>query len=101
MRVGRWLGLGLLLLASLSLGLTVGAQTDNLLQNPGFEEPFVTIDPFGTVAEQWIPWYVEDGVAASSPFFGSASSERVLVGVSAQLYSSVFATAKAGVYQTV
>jgi|GEM_PF-3527893 len=101
MRAGRWLGLGLLLLTLLSLGFPAAAQPDNLLQNPGFEEPFVTIDPFGTVANAWIPWYVADGTAASSPFFGSAAPERVAEGESAQLFSSVFATAQAGVYQTV
>lgn len=97
MRMRRLLAILVMLVV---LALPVAAQSDNLLQNAGFEEPFVTIDPFGSVAESWIPWFVEEGTAPASPFFGTADADHVLVGQSAQLFSSVFATAQAGVYQT-
>lgn len=101
MRMGRLLGILVALIALMGLVFPAAGQGDNLLQNAGFDEPFVEIQPFGTVAVGWTPWFVEEGSAPASPFFGAAGEDRILIGDGAQLVSSVFATAQAGVYQTV
>jgi LysM repeat protein len=87
--------------------LPVNAQDGNVLQNPGFEAPFNTLDgdPPRQVAQGWTPWHVP--AAAGSPTFANRQPEygpgtdRTLEGGDAQLISSFFATHDGGVYQRV
>jgi LysM repeat protein len=104
--------LGLILLAGL---LPVSAQGGNLLTNPGFEAPFVTVagSPPRQVAQGWTPWHVpaSAGMSASEnvqPEYYPATDvnnglgvPRVRSGSDAQQYFSFFATHIGGVYQTV
>jgi LysM repeat protein len=86
------------------------AQSENLLQNPGFETPFNTLDgdPPRQVAQGWTPWHVP--AAPGSPSFANLQPEyeptapettRILEGSDAQLIRSFFATHDGGVYQRV
>jgi LysM repeat protein len=91
----------------LAVLIPVSAQDGNLLQNPGFEEPFNTLDgdPPRQVAQGWTPWHVP--AMAGAPSYEKRQPEyepetgRVLEGSSAQLISSFFATHDGGVYQRV
>jgi LysM repeat protein len=100
----------------LSAGLLpVGAQGNNLLTNPGFEAPFITVAglPPRQVAQGWTPWHVPaaEGMSASEnvqPEYYPATDvnnglgvPRVRSGSDAQQYFSFFATHIGGVYQTV
>lgn len=100
----------LLLYAILLAGISVGAQDDNLLQNPGFEAPYNELEgqPPRQVAEGWTPWHLL--ADPGSPSFANiqpeyepaeADSDRVMEGESAQLLRSFFATHDGGVYQQV
>ncbi|GAB4419661.1 MAG: hypothetical protein Kow00106_15940 [Anaerolineae bacterium] len=83
-------------------------QGQNLLQNPGFEEPYITInDDAGLqVAANWQPWYKttppgESSAINARPEYKPAPSTRVRSGRAAQEYNTFFATHTAGVYQRV
>lgn len=100
------LGVGLALLLLL-LGRqqveTVQAQT-NLLQNPGFEQPYSS----GS-AQNWGRWHQDDGGSAlceepwaGRPVWGPESnSALVLEGSTSQKFGNQFNKFHAGVYQTV
>ncbi len=100
----------LLTICFLLSGLSVLAQDNNLLENPGFEAPFETIDgnPPREVAQGWSPWHIP--AADGSPSFANAQPEyaptapdstRILAGEDAQLITSFFATHDGGVWQQV
>ena len=101
------------LLVMLALGLSAGAQSANLLTNPGFEQPFATVDgvPARIVAQGWTPWHIGGGQSASEnvqPEYYPASDAtnglgipRVRNGSDAQQYLAFFATLDGGVYQRV
>jgi LysM repeat protein len=81
-------------------------QSGNLLQNPGFEAPFVSVNGDATlqVATGWQPWNLEGGSSSAlnaRPEYKAAPSNRVRSGSSAQEYNSFYATHDAGVYQRV
>ena len=81
-------------------------QTGNLLQNPGFEAPFVSINGDTTlqVATGWQSWNLEGGSSSAlnaRPEYKVAPSNRVRSGSSAQEYNTFYATHDAGVYQRV
>ena len=91
-------------------GLPAMAQDGNLLENPGFETPFNTVDgdPPREVAQGWTPWHIP--AADGSPSFANRQPEylptapdttRILEGSDAQLLSSFFATHDGGVLQRV
>lgn len=86
----------LLILAMLMVGL-VTAQPENLLRNPGFEQPYLDgVD--GQVAEGWASWYVGDDTLR--PDYMVAPADRAVSG-EAQAYSSFLAAHEAGLYQSV
>ena len=106
MRNLRFLLCAFLIAAYLVVPGTTGAQSGNLLQNPGFEEPYVTIngDTTLSVASNWLPWFLSPGASSAinaQPEYKPASAERVRSGSSAQSLSTFFATHTAGVYQRV
>lgn len=97
-------------LLCLLFSLPAHAQSGNLLQNPGFEQPFATFDgqPPRQVASGWTPWHVS--APAGSPSFFNAQPEymptapnaaRIRSGNDAQTILSFFATHHGGVYQRV
>lgn len=101
-----------LAVVAFSLGVDVSPraarayQSNNLLQNPGFEPPFVSINGDSTlqVATGWQPWYIGGSGATAvnaRPEYKAAPSNRVRSGSSAQEYNSFYATHDAGVYQRV
>ncbi len=103
MRLGRWFT-GVLVLLTAALSLPAVAQGENLLQNPGFEDPYIEVGTFGTAAEGWTPWYIGEAATDTAPLYGAASpdlADRVLAGSNAQLASVTLATTTAGVYQQV
>ncbi|MBN1964299.1 MAG: LysM peptidoglycan-binding domain-containing protein [Anaerolineae bacterium] len=87
------------------------AQGSNLLQNPGFEDPFVPYlgDTTRMVATGWSAWHVpqragDDGWRNLKPEYQPASAEhpdRILEGSNAQEYFGFFSTHTGGVYQQV
>ncbi len=87
--------------------MTVQAyQAGNLLQNPGFEDPYVTVGGNSAVrvANGWQPWHLEsDGPSSINqrPEYKPAPQSRVRSGNAAQEYNTFFATHTAGVYQRV
>jgi LysM repeat protein len=96
------------------MGLPAGAQSQNLLTNPGFENPFTPFTdavPTRYVAQGWSPWYIGGGQSASEnvyPEYYPASNvsdalgvPRIRSGSDAQQYLSFFATHDAGVFQRV
>ncbi len=100
----------LCVLMCLLLGLPAYAQDGNLLQNPGFEQPFAVFDgqPPRQVASGWTPWHVP--APAGSPSFFNAQPEylptapntaRIRSGSDGQTILSFFATHHGGVYQRV
>ena len=91
-------------------GLSAIAQGDNLLENPGFEAPFDTLDgdPPREVAQGWTPWHIP--AADGAPSFSNRQPEylptapdptRILEGNDAQLITSFFATHDGGVLQNI
>ncbi|MCL4239217.1 MAG: LysM peptidoglycan-binding domain-containing protein [Anaerolineae bacterium] len=95
-----WIGLG--------RDPALAYQGRNLLQNPGFEEPYSTIDANSAlrVAANWQPWHISASAGQSSainarPEYKPAPSTRVRSGGAAQEYNTFFATHTAGVYQRV
>lgn len=84
---------------------------DNLLQNPGFEQPYTERDgdPTPVVAEDWIPWRTpraDDGTEEvwenRPPQYEPAPPNRVRSGDDAQMYfNNQFWGHEAGVYQVV
>jgi LysM repeat protein len=117
------LPVGLLLLT----WLPISAQDSNLLENPGFEAPFNTLDgsPPRIVAQGWTPWHIGPADPSAPSFAGvqpvyepvvllaGMTSElitdelgfdppaRVAEGENAQLIGSFFATHDGGVFQRV
>jgi LysM repeat protein len=103
---------GICLLLGLVL-IPAQAQGQNLLTNPGFEKPFVTLDgtPPRQVAQGWSPWNLGGGQSASEnvqPEYYPASDvtdglgvPRIRSGSDAQQYHSFFATHDGGLYQRV
>lgn len=90
--------------------LSVFAQETNLLSNPGFENPYVTIpgNPDMLVAQGWSPWYnprtenMETFRNAQPQFRGTApDTTRIRSGDNAQLLFSTWLTHDGGVYQSV
>lgn len=107
----RWLHI-LALGLTLMLGVFVASSQDtNLLQNPGFEPPFRTVDgnPPREVADGWSAWHLLDDQLVSSvgspqPEYAPASSDptpRVRGGEEAQKIFSTFSTNVGGVFQRV
>jgi LysM repeat protein len=104
---------GAFLLLMLLVSSTTGAQSNNLLRNPGFEQPFATQDgvPPRQVAQEWTPWHIGGGQSASEniqPEYYPATDAtnglgvpRIRSGSDAQQYLSFFATIDGGVYQRV
>jgi LysM repeat protein len=104
--------LWLLLMLVLATGV-VSAQNQNLLTNPGFEQPFTTVagSPPRQVAQGWSPWNIGGGQSASEnvqPEYYPASDvtdglgvPRIRNGSDAQQYYSFFATHDGGLYQSV
>jgi len=104
--------LWLLLMLVLATGV-VSAQNQNLLTNPGFEQPFATVagSPPRQVAQGWTPWNIGGGQSASEnvqPEYYPASDvsdglgvPRIRNGSDAQQYYSFFATHDGGLYQSV
>lgn len=81
-------------------------QSGNLLQNPGFEEPYLAIggDSSLRVANSWQPWSVPQSGPSSNnqrPEYRPAPTSRVRSGNAAQEYNTFFATHTGGVYQRV
>ncbi len=103
-----WLLLTLVLVTGI-----VSAQNQNLLTNPGFEQPFSTVagTPPRQVAQGWSPWNIGGGQSASEnvqPEYYPASDvtdglgvPRIRNGSDAQQYHSFFATHDGGLYQSV
>jgi len=101
------------MLAFLLASGSVAAQSQNLLTNPGFEQPFSNVA--GTaprqVAQGWTPWNVGGGASASEnvqPEYYPASDvsnglgiQRIRNGSDAQQYWTFFATHDGGLYQSV
>ncbi len=104
--------LGLMFAFLLASG-TASAQSQNLLANPGFEQPYATIagSPPRQVAQGWTPWNVGGGQSASEnvqPEYYPASDvtdglgvPRIRNGSDAQQYHSFFATHDGGLFQSV
>ena len=101
-----------LILALVILGLSAAItpahalQSGNLLQNPGFEEPYSTLngDASLRVASGWQPWSLSAGTSSAinaRPEYKPAPSSRVHSGSAAQEYNTFFATHTGGVYQRV
>jgi hypothetical protein len=104
------------LLTSLLLAaLPVAADGPNLLQNPGFEQPFAASIPGKEnclIAVPWLAWYVQGPPERTSQGFllapeykmstrNDAPFNRVHGGDLAQQYFHSFGTFQAGVYQVV
>ena len=97
------------LLAPFSI-VSVAAQDQELLTNPGFEAPFTvsTDDPPHEVAEGWSRWHVPSIPGAPSylnsepEYYEVAPNvDRIRSGSNAQLFSTLYASYIGGVYQTV
>jgi LysM repeat protein len=100
-----------------SVGVSVQAQAQNLLTNPGFEAPFnqSSGNPPPRVAQGWTPWWVSAGTGQSNseniqPEYFPASEAASAVGAGvpqirsgsdAQQYFTFFATHDGGVFQRV
>lgn len=92
------------------INLSVFAQEDNLLTNPGFEDPYITIpgDPDMLVADGWTPWHnpreedMETFRNAQPQFRGTApDGTRIRTGGNAQVLFSKFLTHEGGVFQSI
>ncbi|NWF68759.1 MAG: LysM peptidoglycan-binding domain-containing protein [Chloroflexi bacterium] len=101
--------LALLLVVLLSGHFPAGAQ-QNLLTNPGFEDPFQTLDNNNErrVAQGWTPWHIP--TAPSMPSWQNAQPvylptapdrARIRSGSNAQQMFSFYTTHTGGVYQRV
>lgn len=92
---------------------SVAAQSQNLLTNPGFEQPFSSVagTPPRQVAQGWTPWNIGGGQSASEnvqPEYYPASDvtnglgvPRFRNGTDAQQYWTFFATHDGGLFQRV
>lgn len=107
--IARCLCCAVLVVTLASLGLVTPArayQDGNLLQNPGFEEPYSQRhgDPTVRVAANWNPWSLAPGDSSSinaQPEYKPAPTNRIRSGNAAQEYNTFFATHTGGVYQRV
>ncbi|HRF95190.1 MAG TPA: hypothetical protein PLZ51_08345, partial [Aggregatilineales bacterium] len=100
----------LLCLMLLLNGLSVVAQETNLLTNPGFENPYVTIpgNPDMEVADGWTPWHnprteeMENFRNAQPEYRGTApDTTRIRNGENAQVFFNKFLTHDGGVFQSI
>lgn len=101
----------LLLISVLVLsGGVLQSQASNLLENPGFENPYVDRggNPTRFVAQGWTPWHVAAAVGQASyqnqqPEYEETApnSLRIRTGNNALHYFSYFATHQGGVFQRV
>ena len=91
-------------------GFSVMAQEDNLLTNPGFEDPYLTIpgNPDMLVAEGWTPWHnprteeMESFRNAQPEYRGTApDSTRIRSDANAQVFFTTWLTHEGGVFQSV
>lgn len=99
----------LLMLLLLSSYVTVAQDSQNLLTNPGFEDPFRMVSDGREVAEGWQPWNLEPG--PNSPSYENAQpiyepvapdTTRIRSGSNAQqYYTDLYFTHVGGVYQRV
>lgn len=100
-----------ILLCLLLLAVAFPLQAQELLTNPGFEDPYIISgdDPPREVANGWSRWHVTSAPDApsyinSEPEFYPAArdtADRVRSGENAQWILSFYATHVGGVYQTV
>ncbi len=88
-------------------GFGAVAQEDNLLTNPGFEEPFITItgNPDMVVAEGWTPWHNPrtqemESFRNAQPEF-AADTTRVRNGANSQVFFTTWLTHDGGVFQNI
>lgn len=109
--IHRWVAFGMLLVYAVA----VQAQEGNLLTNPGFEQPYISLDGDSPrqVAQGWQAWNLSasDGMSFSDnlqPEYYAASdagnrvgNANIRSGGDAQLYFTYYATHTAGLYQTV
>lgn len=88
----------------------VQAQSGNLLTNPGFEAPFISINatPDGqSIANGWNAWNVPRSDDAPNfenlapEYYEAVREDRIFEGGNAQRYESFFATHDGGVFQVV
>lgn len=100
--------IGVLVCAAVLPGAPVQAayQGTNLLQNPGFEQPYTAIngDSSLQVASGWQPWSLPPGESSSinqRPEYKLAPTNRIRSGQAAQEYNTFFATHTGGVFQRV
>jgi LysM repeat protein len=86
------------------------AQSTPTLTNPGFEDPFVTVNasPSGqSIANGWNTWFTPRTEGApdfenlAPEYYEATTSNRVRSGNNAQRYESFFATHNGGVFQVV
>ncbi len=101
----------LILIFTISIGITSAQDDSNLLNNSGFEGDFITYDGNEQprqVAESWIAWHVP--ATDEMPTFQNRApkyqevapdSSRIRTGSNAQLYFSFFETHDGGIYQQV
>ena len=89
---------------------SVAQEEENLLENPGFEEPFETFDgsPERIVASGWEPWHVPhvDGTSPSlnaQPEYDETAPDvtRIRTGDNAQKMFTSFFTFHGGIYQEI
>ncbi len=101
---------GLCAALALLVGVAANAQGQNLLTNPGFENPYVNQggSPTRMVAQGWTAWHIPADASAPSyqnqqPEYSQTAPDttRIHSGSNAQLLSSFFATHTGGVYQKV
>ncbi len=108
----RYTFIVVLVLALVVMGLSAAItparafQSGNLLQNPGFEEPYITLnnDASLRVASGWQPWSLAAGDSSAinaRPEYKPAPPNRIHSGSAAQEYNTFFATHTGGVYQRV
>ena len=102
--------ISLIIVFSLSIGLTNAQDTENLLTNGGFEGNFTIYDGEQPrqVADGWTAWHVP--ATEDMPTFQNRApkyqevapdSSRIRTGNNAQLYFSFFETHEGGIYQQV
>lgn len=102
--------LSLVLIVLLMTGGLTAGQGDNLLTNPGFEDPFANQggEPERQVATGWIAWHIP--AAPGAPLFQnqqpgylptSPDTTRIRTDGNSQLITAFFATFTGGVYQEV
>jgi LysM repeat protein len=115
MQVKRWIVLGLMAAAALTvvaLKAEAVQAAQNLITNPGFEGAFVTSDAKTSVGQGWSPWWIprpagmpdwsynQPDYIASAPC-GAICDHRIHSGGNAQRIFQYFGSYVAGVYQQI